>query len=330
MGRVALFLKLSNSVINFDKHCKYSQSFDDEICCSNTVDPELVPEFDENWNFEMESQQEIIDVGGIIGRVESAFRENNGVPQVEGFIEQFISKIQLIFQSSNNITQNLNESQYIWVEYLTQNKSELNCWNLNSTDDNNEFEDPKCNFETSKRSLAKILKIEDSTIWISGALIMHNSSVVSILPINAIKNLLIKDIFFDPVLRKFNKINRAPVSNPKVVKYSEQVLKDFEEIVNQGKLDFYTSCNDIISTLNIILNMNPNWILTKTKTLAREIKAIAYDNLTIIYEDTDSCIEVLKVIWSTYFIETGSEHTKEWLDSLSNALNIEAILPIYN
>lgn len=112
------------------------------------------------------------------------------------------------------------------------------------------------------------------------------------------------------------------------MKYSEQVLKDLEEIANQGKLDFYSSRDSIIQALNIVLNMNPNCIRTITKTLQREIRAIAYDNLTVIYEKDYASINVFKIIWSTYFIETGSEHTKEWLDSLSNVLNIETILPI--
>ena len=105
---------------------------------------------------------------------------------------------------------------------------------------------------------------------------------------------------------------------------------DLSEISNQGKLDFYSSCDDVINAINVILNMNPNCIKTKTKNLNKEIRAVALDNLAIIYEEKEHYINVLKTIWSTYFIETGSEHTKAWLDSLSNALNIDRLMTSEN
>lgn len=103
---------------------KENQASDEEIFCSNTIDPELPLEIDENLISEDDSQQEIID--GVIGKIESVFREINGIPKLDCFSDQFISKIQLNLLSSSKITHKIVESQYIWIKYLSQNESDLN------------------------------------------------------------------------------------------------------------------------------------------------------------------------------------------------------------
>ena len=303
---------------------KEDQTWNEEIFCLNSIDSELPLKIDENLISEVDSQQEIID--GVIGKIESVFREINGIPKLDWFSDQFISKIQLNSLSSLKFTHKIVDFQYIWIKYLSQNKRDLNSRNINSST-NEEF---SYDFSNALWTMAKLEKIEGNTIWISGSTILHNSYITEILPMNHLKSLLLKNASIGPLNPKGWSIKTELPTCTKIVRYSEQVLKDLEEIANQGKLDFYSSRDSIIQALNIVLNMNPNCILTITKTLKREIRAIAYDNLTVIYEKDYASINVFKVIWSTYFIETGSEHTKEWLDSLSNVLNIETILPIKN
>lgn len=104
------------------------------------------------------------------------------------------------------------------------------------------------------------------------------------------------------------------------VHFSKSVVDDLDLIISQGKLDFYNSKDDVISSLSLILSTDPVCIQTHIEKFQKYISAIAYDNLKVIYENTDTSIKVFKIVWSTHFVETGAEHSKEWLHSLCDVL----------
>uniref|UniRef100_A0A7S3NDU6 Uncharacterized protein n=1 Tax=Euplotes harpa TaxID=151035 RepID=A0A7S3NDU6_9SPIT len=198
----------------------------------------------------------------------------------------------------------------------------------------------------SKFSLAKVDKIESNTISISGAKIVNNSYIVNLANIESMtendaqNKILSLDNFHQKILKKIFEADSeskslenllseelaTKIANSKSVEYSYSAMKELREIVGQMKLDFYDSIEEVMALINSVLVTKPFCIKTNTKSLQREICAVALDNLTIIYEDQEDCIKVFKIVWSTYFIETGSCHTKDWLDSLSNALNFEKML----
>ena len=104
------------------------------------------------------------------------------------------------------------------------------------------------------------------------------------------------------------------------------MVKELDDIMAQNKLDFYFSTEDIVTAINCVLNLNPIQMQTLTKIRKEAISAIAFDNLVVVYQSKEDSINVFKVIWSKHFIETNTQHTKEWLDSISNVLNFEELL----
>jgi len=198
----------------------------------------------------------------------------------------------------------------------------------------------------SSYSFALIEKYSKKQLWISGAKILHNSYIIGIFPVmNPMKPLEFNQkAFMDCFNQKiFERIFNSSINSEspeniieeeiqnfsselKSVVYSETVIRDLSEIVEQKKLDFYSSTEEITSAINTILSLNPENIQTKTKYSEKVIHAIAFDNITIIYEELESSVHVFKIMWSTYFIETKSQHSQEWLSSISNALNLEKLL----
>lgn len=257
-GVIYLYFSDQNIIDILPDSFKENQGCDEEICCSNTIDPELALDLEENSNSEMDLQQEVSDDNGVIGRIESPFREINGIPKRDCFSDQVISKLQLNCPFDSKITYKIIESQYIWIKYLNRDDSDLNFCNLNNPANGCEDDELPSDNSNALWALAKVEKVEANTIWISGARILHNSNILEILPNDLAENLVKKD----PSKCIFEKCScdiemETPVCD-KIVTYSEQVMKDLEEIANQGKLDFYSSRDSIISALNIVLNMNPN------------------------------------------------------------------------
>lgn len=280
-----------------------------------------------------------------VGTVESVFRENHGVPKQNGFVPKAVAKIHLNDLNYEVILESIGESRYVWIQHFFQNS-----W----TWENQNMKDDLKASETSQEelleplhylSLAQVDKIEGKTIWISGAKILHNAIVTDIQTFNSksvlesskISNI---DNFHQKVLEKISTTSEEDFSledfvnesieaffpNMKAITYTDSVMKELSTIVHQNKLDFYTSTDEVISAINMVLSMDPVCLKTQTKNLLKNISAISLDNLMIIFEQRGNSVLVFKIVWGTHFIETKTQHSKDWLDSVSDVLNLEKLL----
>ena len=269
-----------------------------------------------------------------IGYAESVFREVHGVPETYEFIPNALAKIQLSSPKFNELREN-----------------ERNCCKLESDTHKMKLVHhstiAEVGIERCERwSLAKIEKIEGNTIWISGAKIINNTSIFDIKNIwnNEItdeirtqisENRHVKNIF-DKVLKEHDQEASEEISfeaeikdmlpKDKSITYTAAVLKELGGFVQQGRLDFYNSVEDVTEAIKTVLSMDPLAIETKTKGKKESISAIAFDNLMIIYQSKEKAVKVFKVLWTRHFIETGAEHSQQWLDSIATILNFDRLL----
>lgn len=195
-------------------------------------------------------------------------------------------------------------------------------------------------------SLAKVEKIESNSILVSGVKILNNTPIFDLQNLeskvvleqnefahseHSVYKEVLKSVFQESLVENspseiVDKVIDKNVPTLKTISYTEAVLQDLTKIVEQGKLDFYHTTEDAVAAINFALSMDPVSINTTTRNLKREISAVALDNLMIIFEKVGEVIKIFKIIWSTHFVETKTEHTKEWLDSLSTILNLEQSL----
>lgn len=324
----------------------YLQQFNNDENLTVSKDSEIDSESEDESDSEVEPHLETLY--NTIGKIESIFREINGIPTIDGFAVEFRSRIVL---NSSNVFSTINKIRdwkYVLIEHYFRKEDDVFLRNVEATTNEKGDKELIDMSQYSTWTLAQVENMNDSTIFINGPALQHNADVLNITQIDSNftfennKNIWL-DGFSQKIINKWN-LNSDKQSTEEIItkelespskldlriKYLDSVMIDLKEISDQGKLDFFFSADEVIKTINVNFNLNPNCIRTRTKNLNKEIWAIAMDNLTIIYEENKSSVNILKTIWNTYFIETGSQHTKEWLNSLSNALNIERLLSLGN
>ena len=136
-----------------------------------------------------------------IGKVESIFREINGIPSQQWFSSEIQSRLLIHCSGEAPIIHNICDWKYILVEHYFRNKGVENWINLEKNSDN------EC-FDVSKHStwtLAHVNCIKDSIIYISGAIIQHGSDILSLKQVDSnyvieINNKNIRlDSFYDQI-----------------------------------------------------------------------------------------------------------------------------------
>lgn len=318
---------------------------DEDLSEHVTEDPELLQEESQESDMDDDAEIESSD-SATLGFVESVFREVHGLPTLFGFVPKALAKIHLNDLKFDSVLEKVGETRYIWIQHIFHNNWE---WQIISLKD--EIKASSQNSERSSErwntwSLAQVDKVDGKTIWISGAIILHGTPIFAIESFNTkpfqelSKEVPKIDSFSSKLIEKISlncndDLSPEDIINEEIEKfypemksitYSDSVLKELKGIVEQGKLDFYYTIDEVISALNFVLSTEPIWIITQTKVLQKNIYAVAFDNLMVIYEKWGECIKVVKLVWSTHFIETGSQHTKEWLDTFSTVLGLERLL----
>lgn len=340
-GVINCFLSDKQTIDELIESTKEIINSDDEFNQKSTDSTEFA--HDES----SESEKDDHPVSGandaIVGVVQSVFREVNGVPTEINFVPKAVAKIQLNDSHFETISKSIGDSRYVWIQHIFQNQ-----WDYQEITDDSEYvetlrDSDKVVESQMTWSLVQILNFTDKTIWISGVKVLHNTPVYDIctlesqLVLESFKTnphtcsfstklaqqlLQIRDKAYsleDIVTEEIEKY----LNQTKTVTYTDSVMKDLTNIVSQGKLDFYSSVDEVITSINVVLSMNPVALTTQTKKLQRNISAIAFDNLMVIYEKVGEIINVFKIIWSTFYVETGTQHTKQWLDSLCQILDLE-------
>ena len=112
----------------------------------------------------------------------------------------------------------------------------------------------------------------------------------------------------------------------KVIEYSDSIVGEMKDILEQKKLDAYNNVEELMAGINTALKNPTDKIDTKTPSKGETISAFGMNNLMILYQERESSTFVFKTVWSSYFEETGTKPTKEWLDSLCMVLNLESLL----
>ena len=100
------------------------------------------------------------------------------------------------------------------------------------------------------------------------------------------------------------------------------VIKEIEELVSKGKLEFYDKKEDVVELIVEVLKQNPH---SKSAIEGKRsgIFALALDNMEVIYKVNTSFneFEVLKVIECKDETRIQKLRTKEWVEDVQSLLS---------
>lgn len=337
-GVVSWFLSDKLAIQELVENTNEIINSDDEFIDKTTEDQDTLP-VDSQESDDNEADVQMVDQNAI-GTIESVFREVNGLPTQMEFVPKAFAKIVLHDTKFESVSEFIGENRYVWLQHKIQNE-----WIYTQEKDDEEqatedLENPIIADDELTWTLALVESFNETTIYISGPGIIHDTPIFDIkgLESNQVLNFLksqaspssFKLIIAEKLLSKNDLISSPEdivneeiekrLQNMKSIFYTDSVMNDLTTIVEQGKLEFYSSVDEVLSILNLTLSMEPIWLLTQTKSCQKNLSAIAFDNLMVIYEKVGEQINILKLIWNTRYIETGAPHTKQWLDALCSVL----------
>lgn len=162
-------------------------------------------------------------------------------------------------------------------------------------------------------SIAKLDKVEERTIHISGIDLIHGTPVIDIKPYHYLDSLPPDQLKFPTWLLDSKEVGRI-----QSVQFTANTLNELSEIVLSGKLDFYKDVAEIKSLIEQIFELNPHSVHTLTKH-KEGIYGVALDNLNIVYsmDEEHSKINILKVTYSDNSKPHEKLRTKEWLSKIT-------------
>ena len=108
-------------------------------------------------------------------------------------------------------------------------------------------------------SIAKLEKIEDRTITISGIDLIHGTPVLDIKPYHYLDSLDKSELKFPQWLEASKERGRLSVT------FSESSILELQSIVSQGFLDFYHSFDEVKDLIREVFELNPHSIHTINK-----------------------------------------------------------------
>lgn len=171
-------------------------------------------------------------------------------------------------------------------------------------------------------SLAKLDKIDGRTICISGSDLIHGTPVIDIKPYHYLDSLdediLKQSSTFPDWLLESKERGRLKVD------YSENSKAELEEIIKQGKLDFYDNFDEISQVIQEVFELNPHSVHTLNKH-KEGIYAVALDNLHIVYTMNQDLIVIVKVLYVNNSEPQEKLRTKEWLEKMNDIMDFRGI-----
>lgn len=189
-------------------------------------------------------------------------------------------------------------------------------------------------------SLAKLDKIEDRTIYISGADLIHGTPVIDIKPYHYL------DSLDNQTLEKTSNVYPEWLLESKErgrleVKFSDTSIEELKNLIDEKLLDFYDNLDEIKQVISEVFQLNPHSVHTLNKH-QEGIYAVALDNLHIVYtmNSAKTKCEVVKIMYSdcsTPIVQsskaTGKRkskpdfkigeklRTKEWLEKMMEIMD---------
>ena len=176
-----------------------------------------------------------------IGYLESCFREKFGTPRQSCFVKSARAKLTLINEINSSCLHGLSEYNYIWIIFVFH--IGLHDYNPKKT----KIAPPK--LEGEKKgvfatrsphrynpiglSVAKLDKVEDRTIHISGMDLIHGTPILDIKPYHYLDSLPSDELIFPSWLLESKERGRL------TVKFSSESKSELQSIISQQKLDFY-------------------------------------------------------------------------------------------
>eukprot|EP00347_Sterkiella_histriomuscorum_P005014 403358232 len=259
-----------------------------------------------------------------IGYLESCFREKFGTPRQSGFVKNARARLTLVNEINSSCLEGLDEFGYIWVIFIFH--VGLHDYNNKKT----KIVPPK--LEGAKKgvfatrsphrynpiglSIAKLEKIEDRTITISGIDLIHGTPVLDIKPYHYLDSLDKEQLVFPNWLVESKERGRLHVQ------FTEEAIEEVKQLVYSGKLDFYHSFEEVKELIEQVFELNPHSIHTLNKH-KEGIYAVALDNMNIIYKmnEEKTQITIIQVIWSDNTKPKEKLRTKEWLLKISEFID---------
>ena len=169
-------------------------------------------------------------------------------------------------------------------------------------------------------SIAKLDRVEERTIHISGIDLIHGTPVIDIKPYHYLDSLPQDQLQFPNWLLESKERGRF-----QEIVFAEQTRKELQELISQKKLDFYDNMEDIESLITQVFELNPHSVHTLNKH-KEGIYAVALDNLNIVYsmDDTKKRVNILKIIYVDNAEPAEKLRTKEWLQKMSSLIDFKA------
>lgn len=182
-------------------------------------------------------------------------------------------------------------------------------------------------------SLAKLEKIEGKTIHLSGADLIHGTPIIDIKPYHYLDSLDQQELETQAVYPEW--LLESKERGRLEVKFCERSEEELRDIVDGGRLDFYSSYDEIAKVITEVFELNPHSVHTLNKH-GEGIYAIALDNLNIIYtmNKQKTQLNIVKVMLTANKASVGfipgdkkqmapSEklRTREWLEKMNEIMD---------
>ncbi|CDW81477.1 UNKNOWN [Stylonychia lemnae] len=261
-----------------------------------------------------------------IGYLESCFREKFGTPRQSGFVKNARARLTLVNEINSSCLEGLNEYGYIWVIFIfhvglhdyNNKKTKIVPPKLEGTKKGVFATRSPHRYNPIGLSKAKLDRIEDRTIYLSGIDLIHGTPVLDIKPYHYLDSLDQSELQFPEWLVESKERGRLQVE------FSPESAEELRVLVSSKKLDFYDDYEQVQELISQVFELNPHSLHTLNKH-KEGIYAVALDNMNIIYKmnEEKTQITIIKVIWTDNTQPKEKLRTKEWLLKISEIIDFD-------
>jgi len=186
---------------------------------------------------------------------------------IGGFVKNARARLTLVNEINSSCLEGLSEYGYIWVIFIFH--VGLNDYNTQKT----KVAPPKLEgvkkgvFATRSPhrynpiglSIAKLDKIQDRTIHISGIDLIHGTPVLDIKPYHYLDSLDKAELKFPEWLTESKEKGRLKVT------LNEEARADLRVLCDKGQLEFYSKYEEVEELVIQVFELNPHSVHTLTK-----------------------------------------------------------------
>lgn len=261
-----------------------------------------------------------------IGFLECCFREKFGTPRQSGLVKNARAHLTLTTEINHESLQGLEGFSHLYVIFIfhdgadgyNKSKAKIAPPKLEGQKMGVFATRTPHRFNPIGLSIAKLDRIDNRTLHLSGIDLIDGTPVIDIKPYHYV------DALSPDVLRIPLWLAETKDKDIHEVTFSERATQDLAFLVSEQSLQFYRgpgALESVTTLIHDVLALNPHSVHTIAKHNSESpIWAVALDNLQAVYTVTDSKVQVIRILPRK---ATGDLklRSKEWLAKVKELIN---------